>query len=94
MSSVVLTCRELTALKEQGSLWAKEMHEFLLDLHGMPHPILAADEVRTHYRIILERADREDPPPQQGKRRRPKQSPSCPLLDRLHTHQEGASPSP
>jgi transposase len=81
--------RELAGLKEQGRLWAEEMHEFLLDLHGMPRPIPAADAVRTHYRIILEQADREEPPPQQGKRGRPKQSPGRNLLDRLRTHQKG-----
>ena len=81
--------RELAGLKEQGSLWAEEMHEFLLDLHGMSRPLPAADAIRTHYQIILEQADREEPPPQQGKRGRPKQSPGRNLLDRLRTHQEG-----
>ena len=81
--------RELAGLKEQGSLWAEEMHEFLLDLHGMPRPIPAAEDVRMHYRIILEQAGREEPPPQRGKRGRLKRSPGRNLLDRLRTHQDG-----
>jgi len=81
--------RELAGLKEQGSLWAEEMHEFLLDLYKMPHPISAAEQVRTHDRIIQDLADREEPPPRQGKRGRPKQSPGRNLLDRLRAHEEG-----
>jgi len=82
--------RELAGLKEPGSRWAEEMNEFLLDLHGMPRPILAADEVRKHDRISLEQAEREEPPPQQGKRGKPKQSPGRNRLNRLRTHPEGA----
>ena len=81
--------RELNGLKENDSLWAGEMHEFLLDLYRMRHPIVAAEEVHKHYRIILEQAEQAEPPPkpQPGKRGKPKQSPGRNLLDRLRIHQ-------
>jgi transposase len=82
--------RELNGLKENGSLWAEEMHEFLLDLYKMPRPIKGADdEIEKHYRIILQQADLEEPPPTKGKRGRPKQSPGRNLLNRLETYQDG-----
>lgn len=81
--------RELNGLKENGSLWAEEMHAFLLDMYKMPPPVVASEEVRKHYQTILEQAKREEPPPRQGKRGKPKQSPGRNLLDRLRTHPEG-----
>jgi transposase len=81
--------RELNNLMENGSLWAGEMHEFLLDLYKMPRPIVAAEEVRKHYYIILAQAEREEPPPQRGKRGKPKRSAGRNLLDRLTKHADG-----
>jgi transposase len=81
--------RELAGLEENGSLWAGEMHEFLLDLYKMPRPILAQEEVRKHYHILLEPAQSEEPPPQPGKRGKPKQSPGRNLLNRLRQHEDG-----
>nr|VFJ55810.1 MAG: Transposase IS66 family protein [Candidatus Kentron sp. DK] len=82
--------RELNGLKENGSLWAEEMHGFLLDLYKMPRPIKGADdEIHKHYRIILRQADLEEPPPTKGKRGRPKQSPGRNLLNRLETYRDG-----
>jgi transposase len=83
--------RELKGLQESGSLWAEEMHEFLLDLYRRPRPIVAEEEVRQHYQIILEQAEREEPLPiaTAGRRGKPKQSPGRNLLDRLRTHQDG-----
>lgn len=81
--------RELNGLKEDGRVWAQDMHEFLLDLYKRPHPMGIEDEIRKRYQIILEQADQEEPPPIKGKRGRPKQSPGCNLLDRLRTHPDG-----
>jgi transposase len=80
--------RELKSLIEEGSLWAQEMYEFLLDVYNMPNPVVAEEELRKHYQIILEHAEQEEPPPQQGKRGRPKKSRGRNLLDRLRTYQE------
>ena len=80
--------RELKSLIEEGSLWAQEMHEFLLDVYNLPNPVVAEEELRKHYQIILEHAEQEEPPPQQGKRGRPKQSRGRNLLDRLRTYQD------
>jgi len=56
----------------------------------MPRPIKGAeDEIRKHYRIILEQADQEETPPIKGKRGRPKQSPGRNLLNRLRVYQDG-----
>jgi transposase len=81
--------RELAARAENGSLWAQEMREFLLDLYKMPRPLLAQEQVRQHYHIILARAECEEPPPQPGKRGKPKQSPGRNLLSRLRQHEDG-----
>jgi transposase len=81
--------RELNHLMENGSLWADEMHEFLLDLHKMPRPIVAAEEIRQHYRILLAQADLEEPPPQRGPRGTPKQSVGRNLFNRLKKHEDG-----
>jgi len=89
--------RELRGLWENGSLWAEEMHDFLLTLYktcaepsrSMPRPLTDAGQVHPHYRLILERADEEEPPPRQGRRGKPKQSPGRNLLNRLRTHEAG-----
>ena len=81
--------RELAGLKENGSLWADEMRELLLDLYQMPRPILASEQVRQHYHIILARAEFEELPPQSRKRGKPKQSPGRNLLNRLRKHEDG-----
>lgn len=81
--------RELHGLKADGSHWAAAMHQFLLDLHKMPRPITAVDEVQKPDQTILEQADREEPPPRPSPRGKPKQTPGRNLLDRLRTHQDG-----
>lgn len=65
--------RELTALIEQGSQWAKQMHELLMKTY------LISDKGRSclteqtlqvtilNYKHILAQADREDPPPNPGR---------------------------
>ncbi|NJO17595.1 MAG: transposase [Thioploca sp.] len=81
--------RELAGLPENGSFWAGEMHEFRLDWYRMLRPILAPEEVRQHYHILLEPAQSEESPPQPGKRGKPKQSPGRNRLDRLRKHEDG-----
>lgn len=81
--------RELANLEQNDSLWAGEMREFLLDLYKMPRPIQANEEVRKHYHIILDQAELEEPPPQPGKRGKPKQTPGRNLLNRLRKHEDG-----
>ncbi|NJO16666.1 MAG: IS66 family transposase [Thioploca sp.] len=80
--------RELKGLIEEGRLWAAEMHELLLDVYNMPNSMVAGEEIRKHYLIILDHAEREEPPPQPGNRGRPKPSPRRNRLDRLRTHQD------
>ena len=79
--------RELKGLQENGSQWAGEMHEFLMELHEMPRAIAAAAEeaIRQRYQTILEHAESEEPLPlvTPGKRGKPKQSPGRNLLNRL-----------
>lgn len=84
--------RELQALIDTNSKWAKEMHVLLLELHGeLPNLALkgeSAEIVRQRYRQILQRADVEEPPPKKktGKGR-PKNTPGRNLLKRLDQHQ-------
>ena len=80
--------RELKGLMEEGSGWASEMRELLLDLYHMPNPLVAEEEIRKHYQIIIDHAEQEEPTPQRGQRGRPKQSRGRNLLDRLRTYQE------
>jgi transposase len=81
--------RELAGLTENGSLWAGDMHEFLLYLYKIPRPIVAVEEVRKHYHIILAQAELKESLPQQGKRGKPKQSPGRNLLNLLRKHEDG-----
>jgi transposase len=89
--------RELNGVWENGSLWAKEMHEFLLNLYAITRPAeLAeqlrkdcAEEIQTHYQSVLDKAELEEPLPDRSKGKRPKQTPGRNLLDRLRTHREG-----
>jgi hypothetical protein len=64
------------------------MHEFLLDLYKMPRSIVAAEEIRKHYRIILSQAELEEPSPKPGKRGKPKQSSGRNLLNRLNKYEQ------
>lgn len=81
--------RELRCLWKNGSLWAEDMHGLLMMLYKMPRPLADSEQALLHYRLILEQADREEPPPQRGKRGRPKQSKGRNLLNRLRQHQAG-----
>ena len=81
--------RELNNLVENDSLWANEMHQFLLDLYKTPYPSSANEQIRQHYHIILAQAEIEEPPPKPGKRGRPKQSVGRNLLNRLKKYEVG-----
>ena len=83
--------RELQALVEAKSRWAKAMQDFLLELYEeLPHALLtgeAAKLVRQRYQQILTQADQEEPPPEAkvGKGRR-KSTPGRNLLQRMQQH--------
>ncbi len=84
--------RELQGLAENGSVWAKEMQAFLLELYGRAHPLQGeeAQEVWERYRQILSQAELEEPPPEpKAGKGRPKNTPGRNLLRRLREH-EGA----
>ncbi len=81
--------RELWGLRENGSAWAEAMHGFLLELHNMPRPVTDPEVVRLRYGAILDQADQAEPPPQTGKRGKPKQSKGRNLLNRLRAHEDG-----
>lgn len=85
--------RELQALIDENSQWAKEMHALVLELHDeLPNIALtedAAEIVRQRYRQILQNADVEEPPPKKkvGKGR-PKNTAGRNLLRRLQKHED------
>lgn len=84
---------ELNNLMEQGTLWADELHEFLL---ACTLPVLyvlakAAEEVYKHYDIISALAQQEEPKPQAGKQGKPKQSTGRNLLNQLKKYRENVS---
>jgi transposase len=85
--------RELQALIDGNSKWAKEMHALLLELYAeLPNLALpgeAAEIVRQRYRQILQNADVEEPPPEKktGKGR-PKSTPGRNLLKRLSQQED------
>lgn len=83
--------RELRALAEEGSQWAKKMYDLLMRLYKMLRPLSPdhAEQVLLSYRLILEEAEAEEPLPQSGQRGRPKQSKGRNLLDRLRKHETG-----
>ena len=94
--------RELQGLMEHPSSkdvrWTEAMHAFLLDLYkttcgGLrPEKIQASaaqNQVRQTFRRILDQADQQEPPPQRGRRGKPKQSKGRNLLGRLQRHEDG-----
>jgi transposase len=87
--------RELTALIEQGSTWAKHMHELLMRTYRLSDkgqaclkPQALRSTLENYQRILLE-ADHEEPAPQPSSRGRPKQSKGRNLMRRLDDYQEG-----
>ena len=88
--------RELTALMElpQAFSWPGKMHELLMDYYRASDygkgvvDAVARKKLDERYAAILAVADREEPPPEKGKRGRPKNSKGRNLLNRLITYQE------
>jgi transposase len=85
--------RELEALKENGSLWATEMQQFLLELFHLRQKATTIapnkDIWLEKYQQICQMADEQEPPPTKGKKGKPKNSKGRNLLNRLVEHQEG-----
>lgn len=86
--------RELTALVESGSNWAPSFHAFLLDLYERSDkgratiPISERPDTMLKYQNLLEQADKEEPPPIQKPRGKPKKTKGRNLFDRLTKHQD------
>lgn len=86
--------RELTALIEHGSKWAKEFHTFLLDLYQRSNngrasiPTAQRTQIRAQYKTLLQKADKEEPPPIPKPRGKPKKTQGRNLLDRLTKYQK------
>lgn len=78
--------RELRALIERGSKWAKSMFKFLIQLYKVEYPL---DKAVARYKRILSAANKEEPAPTQGPKGRPKQSKGRCLYDRLKKYQDG-----
>ena len=89
--------RELTALIEQGSEWAKAMHGYLLEAYKASRqgPIVAFEQIhwRSRYEQLCEQADDQELPPllffkPNGQTRRANRSKGRNLLERLMLHQD------
>ncbi|MGB3850791.1 MAG: IS66 family transposase [Tunicatimonas sp.] len=84
--------RELTALIEQGSQWARQMHELLMATYldcDKGKACLSNTTLQTtisEYQVILREADREEPPPEPSSRGRDKQTKGRNLMNRLAKH--------
>lgn len=89
--------RELAALIEQGSVWAKALHSYLLEAYKASRhgPIVAPEQVhwRDCYAQLCRQADQEELPAlvflkANGQTGRAKRSKGRNLLDRLILHQD------
>lgn len=86
--------REFTGLVESGSKWAGNFHAFLLELYERSDKgkaSIATEErpdILARYQQLLEQADKEEPPPTQKPRGKPKKSKGRNLYDRLTKHQD------
>jgi transposase len=86
--------REFTALIEAGSKWALNFHAFLLDLYERSDkgkaaiPTKERSKVLRKYQDLLQQADKEEPPPIQKPRGKPKKTKGRNLFDRLTKYQD------
>lgn len=84
--------RELTALIENGSVWAKKCHQTLLDLYKRTEKGTAQLPKKEHQAVfrnfqkILKQANEEEPLPVKKPRGKPKNSKGRNLLIRLQKH--------
>lgn len=80
-------------LIELGSLWAPDMKQLLFDLYKLSEKGTVIVENKQiwleKYQIICQKADKEEPPPIQGARGKPKSTKGRNLLNRLTLHQQG-----
>jgi transposase len=85
--------RELESLREGGSKWATDMQGLLLELFGLSQKATVVvpdrDMWMRKYDRICQDGDREEPPPVQGKRGKPKSTKGRNLLKRLLLHRQG-----
>lgn len=85
--------RELEHLIEQGSPWAKDMKQYLLELYLLSEKatIIVPNQALwiEKYQLICRKADEYEPPPIKGKRGKPKSTKGRNLLNRLTDHQDG-----
>lgn len=82
--------RELTALIEQGSCWARKMHRLLLRLYDKyckDEYIHRRSYFWRQYQTICKAAFKEEPPPIKSKRGRSKKSKGRNLAERLFKYQ-------
>lgn len=85
--------RELRAVAERGSAWARHMHRYLLTLYRMSGEGRSRLPEDQHakalrlYRRILAWGDEEEPPSEQQARGRPKGTPGRNLVRRLRKHE-------
>ena len=83
--------RELFNLVEQNSIWATQMQDLLFQMYQQSQKAtqILADKPHwiARYEAICKQADEEEPPPQIGKRGKPKNSKGRNLLNRLVQHQ-------
>jgi len=83
--------REFEALKENGSLWAKEFQTFLLDIYYFrkQNPNISKPEWYTQYDTLCAKAELEEPPPKiSGKKGKNKRTKGRNLLVRLTKHKD------
>jgi transposase len=83
--------RELESLKEQGSRWGCKMQEFIFELYEASEKGEKQVAKRAHWEAKYEQicglGEKEEPPPEKGKRGRAKNSVGRNLLNRLKKHQ-------
>ncbi|WP_448528180.1 IS66 family transposase [Raineya sp.] len=80
--------RELNALIENGSVWAKAMQDLLLEAYRRHREGKLADiSLQASYEAICQQAEQEEPLPETRSRGRPKNSKGRNLLNRLKAHQ-------
>jgi transposase len=86
--------REFTALIESGSKWAHNFHVFLIDLYERSDkgkatiPVKEQSQALRKYQELLQQADKEELPPIQKPRGKPKKTKGRNLFDRLSKHQD------